>query len=155
MILLHGFKGSSRKDFTQEQGLAAFLQEKLGCAVIVPDLRGHGESTKIRIGQADRTRPTARSCGRLHIAAMVTQDLRAVKDFLWKKNNEKKLNIDKLVVIGVEEGAALALSYAAYDAVGYEQGEAQVRPAEAGQVRQGRGADFAGRPTSRLEARRR
>ena len=56
---------------------------------------------------------------------MVTQDLRAVKEFLWKKNNEKALNIDKLVVIGVEEGAALALSYAAYDAVGYEQGAGQ------------------------------
>ena len=48
VILLHGFKGS-RKDFTQEQGLAPFLQEKLGCAVIVPDLRGHGDSTKIKM----------------------------------------------------------------------------------------------------------
>ena len=38
--------------------------------------------------------------------AMVTQDLRAVKDYLWKKNNKKALNIDKLVVIGVDEGAA-------------------------------------------------
>ena len=34
---------------------------------------------------------------------MVTQDLLAVKEFLWKKNNAKALNIDKLVVVGVEE----------------------------------------------------
>ena len=63
---------------------------------------------------------------------MVTQDLRAVKDFLWKKNNEKALNIDKLAVIGVDEGAALALSYAAYDAVGYENGEAKYGPLKLG-----------------------
>ena len=31
----------------------------------------------------------AKNCGRPSFA-MVTQDLRAVKDFLWKKNNEKK-----------------------------------------------------------------
>ena len=63
---------------------------------------------------------------------MVTQDLLAVKDFLWKKNNAKALNLDKLVVIGVEKGAALALSYAADDAVGYEQGQAKVGPLKLG-----------------------
>ena len=45
-----------------------------------------------------------------------------MKEFLWKKNNAKDLNIDKLVVIGVDEGAALALCYAAFDAVGYDKG---------------------------------
>ena len=56
-----------------------------------------------------------------------------MKDFLWKKNNEKKLNIDKLVVIGVEEGAALALRYTAYDAIGYEKGlGARVGPLKLG-----------------------
>ena len=63
---------------------------------------------------------------------MVTQDLRAVKDFLWKKNNEKALNLDKLVVIGVEMGAALALSYAAYDACGYEEKQAKLGPLKLG-----------------------
>jgi pimeloyl-ACP methyl ester carboxylesterase len=127
VILLHGFKGN-RKDFTQEQGLAPYLQEKLGCAVIVPDLRGHGESLKITKNK-QLVKPTGRE---LLPALMITQDLRAVKDFLWKKNNEKLLNIDKLVVIGAEEGAALALSYAAYDAVGYEQGEAKYGPLKLG-----------------------
>ena len=57
VILLHGFSGkekASRKDFTQEQGLASFLQEKLGCFVIVPDLRGHGDSTKIKVRQENQ-----------------------------------------------------------------------------------------------------
>ena len=31
---------------------------------------------------------------------MVTQDMRAVKDFLWQKNNAGELNIDKLCVVG-------------------------------------------------------
>ncbi len=132
VILLHGFNKKdikhSRKDFTQEQGLAALLQKNLGCAVIAPDLRGYGESTKIKKNK-QLVKPTGRE---LLPALMVTQDLRAVKDFLWKKNNENKLNIDKLVVVGVDEGAALALSYAAYDAVGYEQGEAKYGPLKLG-----------------------
>ena len=130
MILLHGFEqgASSRKDFIQEQGLAPFLQEKLRCAVIVPDLRGHGESTKIKVGK--QLRPAV---GRVLLPTMIwTQDLRAVKDFLWKKNNKSSLNIDKLAVVGVEEGAALALSYVFDDSNGYEQEQAAYGPLKLG-----------------------
>ena len=45
VILLHAFRGS-RQDFNV---LAEFLQGK-GCAVIAPDLRGHGDSTLVRDG---------------------------------------------------------------------------------------------------------
>ena len=135
VILLHGFdKGKgSRKDFTQEQGLAPYLQEKLGCAVIVPDLRGYGDSVKFKKSgrQTDDPKDEKRAEElkkklQTQTLAMVTKDLRAVKDFLWKQNNEKALNLDKLTVIGAEEGAALALSYAAYDAIGYERNEIKV-----------------------------
>ena len=136
VILLHGLKGS-RKDFTQEQGLAAFLQEKLGCAVIVPDLRGHGDSTKIKISSKRTEDLKGKKLLPTQISAMVTEDLRAVKDFLWKKNNEKALNIDKLVVVGVDMGAALALSYAAYDAYGYEQRQAKYGPLKLGRFVKG------------------
>ena len=64
--------------------------------------------------------------------AMLDEDLRAVKDFLWKQNNEHKLNLDKLTVIGVEEGAALAISYAAADANGYEEHQAKRGPLKLG-----------------------
>jgi len=50
VILLHSFKGSGA-DFAKEDGLAPYLQEKLGCAVIVPDLRGHGKSTTVKVGR--------------------------------------------------------------------------------------------------------
>ena len=121
------------------------MQEKLGCAVIVPDLRGHGESTKITVGKkVEGLFSRASSCTPAQISKMLDADLRAVKNFLWKKNNEKALNIDKLAVIGVEEGAALALSYAADDANGYEDGQARVGPLNLGKFVKAAGADFAG-----------
>ena len=53
---------------------------------------------------------------------MVTQDMKAVKDFLWEKNNAGELNIDKLCVVGSEMGASVALDFAAFDAAGYGNG---------------------------------
>jgi pimeloyl-ACP methyl ester carboxylesterase len=118
VILLHGFKGS-RKDFTKEGGLAPYLQTELGCAVIVPDLRGHGESSVISRGSKDE-KITAATLRPADYMAMV-QDMRRVKDFLWEKNNRGELNLNKTCVVGVEMGASLALDYAVDDASGYEQ----------------------------------
>jgi pimeloyl-ACP methyl ester carboxylesterase len=132
VIILHGFKGN-RKDFAQEDGgLARFLQEKLGCAVIMPDLRGHGDSIKLHVNKKRTEDLKGKRLPPAQIAAMVTKDLGAVKDYLWEKNNQKALNLNKLTVIGVEEGAALALSYAAYDAVGYDLGTPSYGPLKLG-----------------------
>ena len=47
VIIIHGLGPKcNRLDFTDVGGLADYLRATLGCAVIVPDLRGHGESTK-------------------------------------------------------------------------------------------------------------
>lgn len=130
VIVLHGRKGS-RKDFIKEHGLALYLQEKLGCAVVVPDLRGHGESTTSKGGKKNEI-PKPEKLQPRHIGAMVTQDLRAVKDFLWKKNNAEELNIDKLCLVGVEMGASLTLDYALMDSAGYEQNTPQFGPLKLG-----------------------
>ncbi len=138
VILLHGFDKPgagakhSGKDFTQPGGLAPFLQEKLGCAVIVADLRGHGESNKIPVGK--KVEDYVAKGKRLTPAQIsnMPADLRAVKRFLWKKNNEKALNLEKLTVIGVEEGAALAMCYTVDDLNGYEDGQARVGPLHLG-----------------------
>ncbi len=130
----------------QLQAAADDNGDNLGLAVIVPDLRGHGESTKwseeyqkkLREQhkapkpplKADKLKPADRE-------AMLTEDLRAVKDFLWEKNNKKKLNIDKLVVIGVDDGAALALCYAAMDATGYEHHGVKYGPLKLGDFLKG------------------
>ena len=47
VIIIHGLgPKSNRREYDQDDGLARFLQTTLHCAVIVPDLRGHGDSTK-------------------------------------------------------------------------------------------------------------
>ncbi len=118
VILLHAWKGS-RQDFIKEDGLAAYLQAKLGCAVVAPDLRGHGDGTSITNGDRVETLK-AEKLPPVQFANMVRQDLRAVKKFLWDQNNAGKLNLDKLCVVGIEMGATLALDYAVYDSIGYE-----------------------------------
>jgi pimeloyl-ACP methyl ester carboxylesterase len=142
VVIIHGLGPKcNRLDFTQAGGLAEYLQGTLGCAVVVPDLRGHGESTKWsdelqkRLREQHKRPKDALKAEKLKPAdrvAMLEQDLKAVKDFLWKKNNKKELNLDKLTVIGVEDGAALALSFAAADAEGYEHHRAMFGPLKLG-----------------------
>jgi pimeloyl-ACP methyl ester carboxylesterase len=109
IIMLHGWKGS-RADFS---GLALEMQGR-GCAVLVPDLRGHGKSTQIKrdgnlfnIDQANLRKGD--------IELMVTQDLEALKTFLMDRNNAGELNIEKLCVLGNEMGATIAVQWALYD----------------------------------------
>ncbi len=103
VVMLHAARGV-RGDFT---ALALRLQE-VGHAVLAPDLRGHGDSA---------TRSNQREFGlrRTDLAAMVTQDLEAVKSFLVDRNNDGELNIEKLCVIGLEMGSVVALNFAARD----------------------------------------
>lgn len=116
IVLLHGWK-QGRNDF---KPLAATLQ-RLGYAVIVPDLRGHGESTRRKGDVKDEILDAAKMTPS-QFGLMVTQDMKAIKDFLWEKNNAGELNIDKLCVVGSQMGASVALNFAGFDAVGYESG---------------------------------
>ncbi len=111
IVLLHEFK-QSRNDY---KDLAPTLQT-LGYAVIVPDLRGHGESTHLKGGRKDETLNAA-AMSPQQFSQMVTQDMEAVKEFLWERNNEGELNIDKLCIVGAEMGASVALNFALADAV--------------------------------------
>jgi pimeloyl-ACP methyl ester carboxylesterase len=99
VILLHD-DGGKRAELDR---LARRLQLD-GVAVIVPDLRGHGEST----GELNQLRLE-------DYQAMIARDLEAVKGFLLKRNNAGELNIERLGIVGVHLGAALALNWAALD----------------------------------------
>ncbi len=122
VVLLHAWKQSGN-DY---KALASSLQA-MGCAVLVPDLRGHGASTRLQHGRRDETLNPA-NMPPAQFAAMVAQDMIAIKRFLWDRNNAGELNIDKLCVVGAEMGAAVALNFAAADAL--EQDRNRVRRPE-------------------------
>jgi pimeloyl-ACP methyl ester carboxylesterase len=109
VIMLHQYKGS-RADF---KDLALALQAK-GCAVLVPDLRGHGQSTRQAIQGGGDREISAALLKPQDFSAMV-EDLEACKSFLMEKNNAGELNINKLCLVGAEMGAVLAVNWAAWD----------------------------------------
>jgi alpha-beta hydrolase superfamily lysophospholipase len=113
VVLLHMAKGG-RTDYTS---LAKELQSQ-GFAVIVPDLRGHGDSTKQKVGGTEYTLSAAKLPVDQY-KLMVDKDMYAVKEFLWEKNNAKEFNLNKLCVIGAEMGASVAMNFTALDAAGY------------------------------------
>jgi pimeloyl-ACP methyl ester carboxylesterase len=127
IVLLHELK-ERRSNFNS---LAKSLQAQ-GHAVVVPDLRGHGESTRKKNAGKDDKLDAAKGMPPTQFGLMVTQDMKAVKDFLWEKNNAGELNIDKLCVIGAEMGASVALDFAGYDAVGYDHNAAYYGPLKLG-----------------------
>jgi pimeloyl-ACP methyl ester carboxylesterase len=113
VILLHAFKGS-RKDFSV---LAPYLAEQ-GYAVMVPDLRGHGDSTnklEVRGGRQQVVKLDAAKMRANNFAQIANNDMGALRRFLVVKNNEGKLNLNKLVIVGMELGAAVAVDWAVYD----------------------------------------
>ena len=109
VILLHEHKGS-RRDL---EPLGLSLQSLLGCAVIIPDLRGHGDS-KVKTGQTKRLEADTFTRA-ADFVPMAEDDLEAVKRFLVKENNNGRCNIDKLCVVGVQMGASVAAMWGAKD----------------------------------------
>ncbi len=114
VVLLHGFKAGetgSRKDYAS---LAPYLQEKLGCAVLAVDLRGHGDSTQIGNSKIDaaKMRPT-------QFGAMSAFDMVAIRNFLIDENNgggkSPRLNLNKLCIVGAGMGATVAVQFARDD----------------------------------------
>lgn len=107
VILLHEWDSEGEEMVK----LASHLQKSLGCAVIVPDLRGHGDSKTIRGGDKDLDRDRWRAT---EIAA-ISKDIETCKKFLIKKNNEGELNIDLLTVVASGESIIHALQWTIQD----------------------------------------
>jgi pimeloyl-ACP methyl ester carboxylesterase len=117
IVMLHDFK-SSRNAF---DALAKSLQKPIedgdfrspGYAVLVPDLRGHGESTKFvsaarRDIEASKMRPQ-------DFMDILEYDLPAIRKFLVTKNDAGELNLNRMCVIGADLGALLAFNWTAQD----------------------------------------
>ena len=94
--MLHDWDGN-RKQFS---GLATYLQS-IGHSIIVPDLRGHGESLRVKASDMTLDRE---KFNRNAIAAM-GEDIEACKRFLLKKNNGGELNIEFLTVVAAGQSA--------------------------------------------------
>ncbi len=110
VILLHGF-GGNRLQFAS---LAQELQRR-GYACVAPDLRGHGESASVVDGAGRAVKIVPEDLRPADLAAMVSQDVEAVKKFLVGENNDGKLNIEKLCLVGTDLGASVAINFAARD----------------------------------------
>lgn len=106
VILLHDWKGS-RGQYS-EFGLHL---QKLGYSVIIPDLRGHGDSVRVKGRDAliDVEKMT-----KLEVAAML-EDIETCKRFLMQKNNDGKLNIDLLTVVAAGGMSVHALEWSMRD----------------------------------------
>jgi alpha-beta hydrolase superfamily lysophospholipase len=109
VVLLHMAKGSG----ADWKPLVPALV-RAGHAVIVPDLRGHGQSTEVKRGGQSGTIDQA-TMRKSDFDAMVRLDMERIKKFIISENNAGKLNLRKLCVVGAELGAAVAVNWAALD----------------------------------------
>jgi pimeloyl-ACP methyl ester carboxylesterase len=105
LILLHDVLGS-RADLLD---LAAYLQSTYGFAVIVPDLRGHGESRKTGARDID-----PQKLNRAEFEAFM-MDIEACKRYLITRNDMDELNIDLLTVVAVGKTCVPAVNWSLAD----------------------------------------
>jgi pimeloyl-ACP methyl ester carboxylesterase len=108
VILLHDFNGDRQDMFP----LAEYLQKTHGFAIMVPDLRGHGQSTTVKNSS---NKLSASTMPLNQYPLMVSEDMEKVKSWLVAKNNAAELNIDKLSIVGAGMGATVATLFAARD----------------------------------------
>jgi len=115
IIMLHSMKLLTSTGASYYK-LAGDIQKFMGHAVIVPDLRGHGESTKRRNPRDPDSNITIdpEKFTKAEFAT-IWRDIEECKKFLMKKNNKGELNIEKLCVIGSDVSAIAALNWAVYD----------------------------------------
>jgi predicted esterase len=115
-------KQRSRKDFEDSvlefkgKGLAEHLQAQ-GYAVFSMDLRGQGQNPRRNLAADERE--------------AMADDLQAVYQFLLDRHNRGELNVGKLGVVGVGDGANLVAAWA------YQPGAAvstEGRPADLGSL---------------------
>ena len=123
VILVHDLDGSHKS----VEPLALALQ-KLGCAVVAPDLRGHGASTirTMANGREEKIDPktfkksdleliAAAMGGSVRDQSAIRGDIEAVRNFVKEKSDAGELDIDRLCVVGSGTGATLAALWTAAD----------------------------------------
>ncbi|MGI9448217.1 MAG: alpha/beta hydrolase [Pirellulales bacterium] len=117
VILVHDIGGSEKT----VRKLASGLQ-KAGCAVAVPDLRGHGGSknadldvSKKRLLVNQLRMIPASGGGRIRKSANLKGDLETVRNWLVEKEAEGDIDLKRLCIIGSGLGGTLAATWVAAD----------------------------------------
>jgi pimeloyl-ACP methyl ester carboxylesterase len=109
VIIVHEWQGQA----SPYGNLAKSLWEA-GCAIIVPELRGHGGSRSYQVAGRQMEFDTARM-SKSDVGNMITGDMEAVKKYLREENNANRLNLNALTLIGVGGGAVIAAQWAVGD----------------------------------------
>lgn len=86
-----------------------------GCAVLVPDYRGHGGSKEFVNARGDKETFNLAQMSRQDVENIILFDLEKAKGFLKEENNKGELNLNALIVIGVREGCVMAAHWAQRD----------------------------------------
>jgi pimeloyl-ACP methyl ester carboxylesterase len=110
VLLVHEWRGQA----SPYVKLVLALRES-GCAVLVPDYRGHGGSREQINSKGKKEEMDAAQMSRGDIENIIRFDLEQAKSFLKVENNEENLNLNALVVVGVGEGCAMAAHWAQRD----------------------------------------
>ena len=111
IVMVHGW-GGVRGEF---KNLALAMQSKFGHAVIVPDLRGHGDSVRRTTERGDEKTINPKRMNRRQLAGMYEYDLAAVRNYLVDRNDDGELNIRWLTLVGADMGAIVAMNWAVRD----------------------------------------
>ncbi|MGB7346002.1 MAG: alpha/beta fold hydrolase [Pirellulaceae bacterium] len=110
VLLVHEWQGQA-----SPYGPLVVALRDAGCAVIVPDYRGHGGSKEYTDQRGEKQSFNIAQMGKRDVQNIILYDLEEAKRFLKKKNDEEELNLNALVVIGVREGCVLATHWAQRD----------------------------------------
>ncbi|MFG0265983.1 MAG: alpha/beta hydrolase [Rhodopirellula sp. JB055] len=110
VLLIHEWKGQA----SPYQKLCLTMRSA-GLAVLLVEYRGHGNSRQYTTPRGDTKDFNVNTMGKRDIQAIIQYDLEEAKQFLKKENNEGRLNLNALTVVGVEEGAIMAAHWAVRD----------------------------------------
>lgn len=120
VILLHDLAGSHRAVDPLARGLQAAR-----CAVVAPDLRGHGESRRSRtrsdeiqsrsLQKPDFEIMAAARGGQMRDQSAVRGDVEVVRNWIVRKADEGGIEPNRLFVVGSGLGASIALGWTAED----------------------------------------
>lgn len=111
VMFVHEWGGQMSRPYAK----LAFALRDAGCAVLIPEYRGHGQSREFTNPRGQTVTLDPSKMRKMDIAAIVKRDLESAKKFLKQENNEGKLNLNALVIIGVEEGCILGAHWTVTD----------------------------------------